>query len=138
MASRIPGIMNRKRVYWIGGAAWGTATYMRPDQAARDFVTMQKSDVKRFLGALNDKTWSNYKPSTKASAKARAAFEKDSAKVTEIFSRDNLASGVSIFDAFLNDRGVDGPIVFARNGQWIMGYASAKFGDDVWSEDALE
>lgn len=138
IASRIPGIMNRKRVYWIGGAAWGTATFMRPDQAARDFVRMDKSDVKRFLGALNDKTWTNYKPSKKASHKAREAFEKDSAKVVEVFSRDNLASGVSIFDAFLNDRGVDGPIQFVRNSQWILGYASAKFAEDIWSEDALE
>jgi hypothetical protein len=44
----------------------------------------------------------------------------------------------SLFDAFLNDRGVDGPIYFVRSGQWIMGYAAAKFADEIWSEDALE
>lgn len=35
-------------------------------------------------------------------------------------------------------RGVDGPIYFVRSGQWIMGYAAAKFADEIWSEDALE
>ena len=44
----------------------------------------------------------------------------------------------SLFDAFLKDRGVDGPIYFVRSGQWIMGYAAAKFADEIWSEDALE
>ena len=137
VASRVPGIMNRKKVFWIGGAAWSTATYMRPDQSARDFVRLEKSDVKRFLGALVDKSWTNYRPSSKASAKARTAFEKDAARVVEIFSRDNLLAGVSLFDAYLNDRGVDGSIHFARNGQWIMGYAAAKYADEIWDSDAL-
>jgi hypothetical protein len=137
LASRLPGIMNKKKVFWIGGAAWSTATFMRPDQGTRDFVRLDRTDVKRFLGALNDRSWANHKPSAKASSKARAVYEKDSARVVEVFSRDNLLSGVGIFDAFLNDRGVDGPLYFARSGNWIMGYAAMKFADDVWGEDAL-
>ena len=138
ISSRLPGVMNRKKVFWIGGAGWSLATFMRPDQGARDFVRLERSDVRRFLGALNDRSWANYRPSAKASAKARAVFEKDSARVVEVFSRDNLLAGVSLFDAFLNDRGVDGPIYFVRSGQWIMGYAAAKFADEIWSEDALD
>jgi hypothetical protein len=137
LASRSPGIMNKKKIFWIGGAAWSTATFMRPDQGARDFVRLDRTDVKRFLASLADKTWTNYKPSGKASAKARQVFSKDSARVVEVFSRDNLMSGVGIFDAFLNDRGVEGQIYFVRNGNWIMGYAATKYADDVWGEDAL-
>lgn len=137
-SSKAPGMSNRKKVIWIGGAAWSTATFMRPDQALRPFVRLDRADVKRFIGSLNDRTWSNYKPSAKASAKVHVAFDKDAARVLDVFTRDNLLSGVSIFDAFLNDRGVDGPVNFARQGQWVMGYAAAKFADDVWSDEALE
>jgi Ppx/GppA phosphatase family len=134
---RIPGLMNQKNVYWIGGAAWSTANFMRPDQSLRDVVMMNNADIKRFIAALNDKTWINYKPSNKSSIKVRNAFDKNSVKVLETFSRDNLLSGVSIFDAFLNDRGVDGPIRFVRNGSWIMGYASKKYVDNIWDDEAL-
>jgi hypothetical protein len=137
-SSKLPSLMNRKKVFWIGGAAWSTATFMRPDQGTRDFVKMSESDISRFIAALNDKTWVNYKPSRRASAKARAVFESDSSKVIEIFSRDNLLSGVSLFESFLSNRGVDGPVYFARNGNWIMGYAASRFRDDIWREDSLD
>jgi hypothetical protein len=39
---------------------------------------------------------------------------------------------------FLSDRGVEGPILFSRSSQWIMGYAANKYADDVWADDALE
>lgn len=42
------------------------------------------------------------------------------------------------FIGSLNDRGVDGPVNFARQGQWVMGHAAAKFADEVWSDEALE
>jgi len=137
-SSKLPGLMNRKKVFWIGGAAWSTATFMRPEQGTRDFVRIEKSDVSRFITALNDKTWVSYKPSPNASAKARAVFERDSSKVVEIFSRDNLLSGVSLFESFLSNRGVDGPVYFVRNGNWIMGYAASRFSDDIWREDSLD
>jgi len=137
-SSKLPGFMNRKKVFWIGGAAWSTATFMQPDQGTRDFVKIEKSDISRFITALNDKTWVSYEPSRNASVKARAVFEKDSSKVVEIFSRDNLLSGVSLFEAFLFNRGVDGPVYFVRSGNWIMGYAASRFRDDIWSEDSLE
>jgi hypothetical protein len=137
-SSKLPGLMNKKKVFWIGGAAWSTATFMKPDQGTRDFVKIEESDISRFITALNDKTWVSYKPSRNASPKARAVFERDSAKVVEIFSRDNLLSGVSLFESFLSNRGVDGPIYFVRNGNWIMGYAASRFSDDIWSEDSLD
>lgn len=137
-SSKFPGLAGKKKVFWIGGAAWSTATFMRPDQGTLDFVKIEKSHVSRFITALNDKTWINYKPSPKASAKARSIFEKDSSKVVEIFSRDNLLSGVSLFRSFLSNRGVNGPVYFVRNGNWIMGYAASRFSDDIWSEDALD
>ncbi len=137
-SARAPGMGNRKKVIWIGGAAWSTATFMRPDQSLRAFVRLDRTDVKRFMGGLNDRTWSNHKPSAKASAKVQAAFDKDAARVLDIFTRDNLLSGVGLFDVFLNDRGVEGPVHFARQGQWLMGYAAARFADEVWSDEALE
>lgn len=137
-SSKLPGLMNRKNLFWIGGAAWSTATFMQPDQGARDFVKIEKSDISRFITALNDKTWVSYAPSPKALPITRTIFERDSAKVMEIFSRDNLLSGVSLFEAFLSNRGVDGPIYFVRNGNWIMGYAASRFRDDIWREDALD
>lgn len=137
-SSKLPGVMNRKKVFWIGGAGWSTATFMRPDQGIRDFVRIEESDTSRFITALNDKTWVSYKPSPNALASTRTVFERDSSKVMEIFSRDNLLSGVSLFDSFLSNRGVDGPVYFVRNGNWIMGYAASRFRDDIWSEDSLE
>jgi hypothetical protein len=137
-SSKLPGLMNKKYVFWVGGAAWSTATFMQPDQGTNDFVKIEKSDISRFITALNDKTWVSYEPSRNASTKARAVFERDSAKVMEIFSRDNLLSGVSLFESFLSNRGVDGPVHFVRDGNWIMGYAASRFRDDIWSEDALE
>ncbi len=137
-SSKFPSLANRKKVFWIGGAAWSTATFMRPDQGTLDFVKIEELDISRFISSLNDKTWMNSQPSSKASAKARTIFEKDSSKVVEIFSRDNLLSGVSLFESFLSNRGVDGPVYFVRNGNWIMGYAASRFSDDIWREDALE
>jgi hypothetical protein len=137
-SSKLPGLVNKKKVFWIGGAAWSTATFMLPDQGTRDFVKISESDISRFIAALNDKTWTSYKPSRNASAQARAVFEKDSSKVVDIFSRDNLLSGVSLFKSFLSNRGVDGPIYFVRKGNWIMGYAASRFRDDIWREDSLD
>ena len=138
ISSKFPGLMNKKKIFWIGGAAWSTATFMRPDRGTSDFVKLEESDISRFITSLNDKTWVNYQPSSIALPITRKIFERDSAKVMEIFSRDNLISGVSLFEAFLSNRGVDGPIYFVRSGNWIMGYAASRFRDDIWSEDSLE
>jgi hypothetical protein len=133
-----PGALNRRRVFWIGGAAWATATFTRPDAVTDNFVTMKASDIRKFLKSLSGTQWADAKPTAKASKKVKQAFADESTKVLEIFTRENLVAGVGLFNMFLQARGVDGPIIFARNSQWIYGYTAAKFADEIWAEDAIE
>lgn len=37
-----PGVLNRKRIYWIGGAAWATATYTHPEASTAGVVRIFK------------------------------------------------------------------------------------------------
>jgi hypothetical protein len=135
-----PCLANRKRVYWSGGAAWATATFTHPEWALDGWVIISKADLNGFLARLESKTWNRgemkitfptAKPQTpQMESKIRDQATKDRADVQNVFSREDLVSGVSIMKTILEVSNPTALVQFVRNGNFIDGYALEKYRAD--------
>jgi exopolyphosphatase/pppGpp-phosphohydrolase len=134
----VPCLRNRERIYWTGGAAWATATYTHPERALNGWVSITHKDLERFRASLKDGTWNQKHPifefpkdmpeARQAQIRARAAKDRDD--VQNVFVREDLLAGVSIMEAVLNSSNPSAVIRFARDGNFIYGYALEKFKED--------
>lgn len=136
--SQYPVILSRKNTVLIGGTIWATVTYALPDKGRRNFVKVGNSDLSNFRQALANGTWTKGKPSPFVGGGVKKTFAEDSKKVLEIFTRENLMAGHSILSMYLESRATDGPIYFARSGNWIFGYIQEKFSQEVWGQESIE
>lgn len=118
-----PDVLKRASVYWIGGAAWATATYAKPDQADKAVVKISRADLEHFLIALENDTWKNKVAPNGISESAKAAWEKDWENVKKIFTRERLIAGVTLMKVMLSDSVYREEVTFPRYGQWLFGYA---------------
>lgn len=75
-----PCLRNRERIYWTGGAAWATATFMHPTRSLDPAVIITRRDIEGFLARLNDGSW-NQKP-------FQYSFSKDTSPTAQKESRD--------------------------------------------------
>lgn len=122
-----PGVVNRTLMYWVGGAAWATATYTHPEKAKDAVVSLTESDVEDFLTALERKTWTERVAPGTLKADVRKAFEDDFNVVKDIFLGENLQCGVGIAKMILVEGSSSRKLRFPRNGQWLNGYTLARF-----------
>ena len=130
--------ISRHRFYWIGGAAWATATFTRPETAKYGYVSLSMTDINSFLSQLQDKSWldrapqfhfaPDVKPSTRKTIEA--ANLADRKAVAEVFSREDLLAGASIMKTILQGENVSPTLFFVRNGNYLFGYALEKYRED--------
>lgn len=138
-----PCLRNRQRIYWTGGAAWATATFAHPESSLDSFVFLTAQDVDTFLAALSDGTWNqkklkySFRKDVPASRREsiQAAAEKERENVLNVFVREDLLSGVSIMKNILKVGNPSAVIVFARNGNYIYGYALDRYKEDLADEE---
>jgi hypothetical protein len=133
-----PCLRNRQRIYWTGGAAWATATFMHPERSLRPYVVITKQDLDAFASRLNDGSW-NQKPleySFPADASAgrqkevRDKAEQDRNDVMNTFVREDLLSGIAIVKSVLGASNPSAILQFVRSGNYLYGYAREKFKED--------
>jgi hypothetical protein len=137
-SSRYPIILNRRNTVLIGGTIWASVTYMLPDKGRRNFVKLTEKDLAEFRAALKNGKWTQNKPSPWVGGGVRAVFAEDSQKVLETFTRENLIAGHAVLEMYLDSRAMEGPIYFARAGNWIFGYVQEKFAQDIWGNENIE
>jgi TonB family protein len=133
----IPCLRNRQRIYWTGGAAWATATFMHPEAELKGWVVLTRHDVDTFISRLKDGTWNQRKPvfafpegtAPEREKLIREKAQKEIEDVQNVFVREDLLSGVSIMKAILNSSNPAVTIRFARNGSFIYGYALEKYAE---------
>ncbi len=133
-----PCLRNRRLIYWSGGAAWATVTFMHPEAARHAYVKVTKADLDRFVQSLSDGTWVQKEPvyhfGDKVPASTRKAIQEVARKhqenVMNIFAGEDLISGVSIMKTVLDESNPAAEIYFVRNGGYIYGYAKEKFQAD--------
>jgi Ppx/GppA phosphatase family protein len=128
-----PCLKNRKRIYWTGGAAWATATFMHPRLVGRLYVPITRRDLERFLAQLGDGTWNQrdfvFPKGTQKSLRTKA--EKERNDVMNVFVAEDLLSGVSIMKTVLDASNPSAEIRFARNANYTYGYAQEKYKEDL-------
>lgn len=137
-ASRSPSLVNSKNTVLVGGTAWAMVTFQLPDEGRHRFVKITKNDLTAFRDALQNRTWTQKRPSRFAGGGVKQTFEEDSKAVLRTFTRDNLIAGLAVLQMFLDERATDGPIFFARSGNWIFGYVQEKFAQEIWGNDTIE
>jgi exopolyphosphatase/pppGpp-phosphohydrolase len=128
----------RPRVYWIGGAAWATATFTHPERALWGYVPLTRTDIDTFLKKLQDKTWNQGEPRFDFAADVtpaqRSAATKagtaDRQQVMNVFSREDLLAGVSLMKTILDKHSNPATLYFVRNGNYVFGYALEKFSEE--------
>ncbi len=140
----IPCLRNRQRIYWSGGAAWATATYMHPERELNGWVTLTRHDLDTFQQRLKDGSW-NQKPlvfhfpenmPVKQQNAIREKAKKEYDDVQNVFVREDLLSGVSIMQSVLAASNPSAVIRFVRSGNFIYGYALEKFKVDSSQQTA--
>jgi hypothetical protein len=127
----VPCLRNRQNIYWTGGAAWATATFMHPEKSLNAFVVISRRDINRFLSTLNDGTWNQKEPvlvfpkgtpvKSQENVRQKAKSERDN--VMNIFVREDLLSGVSIMKTVLDNSNGSAVVTFARENSYLYGYA---------------
>jgi hypothetical protein len=135
-----PCLRNAEQVYWTGGAAWATTTFMHPDKALQPTVKMTKADLDNFLAKLRDGSW-NQKPLQYSFPKdtppatqdaIRQAAEKDwkgDKGVMKIFAAEDMIAGVSIMKTILGSGNPSAQVTFDRDGgKFLHGFAEEKYG----------
>jgi hypothetical protein len=134
-----PCLRNRARIYWTGGAAWATATFMHPGKSLSPVVTISRHDIETFLVRLNDGSWDqkplqySFPQDTKLATQTaiRDAAEKDKKKVMDTFAREDLLAGVSIMKTVLDFSNPSAVVTFVRTGgNFLVGYALEKHPED--------
>jgi hypothetical protein len=133
-----PCLSNRSHFYWIGGAAWATATFMHPEKALSGYVVITREDLDTFAGRLKDGSW-NHKPTSMAlpadidaeqQEAIRKKAESERADVMNVFVGEDLQSGVGIMRSVLAASNSSADVIFARNGNYLFGYALSKYNED--------
>lgn len=138
----IPCLRNRPRIYWTGGTAWATATFMHPEKELNGWVTISKHDLDTFATRLKNGTWNQKKavfnfPKDMPAARQQAIRKKAEEErygplgVENVFVREQLLAGVSIMQVVLNSSNPSATLRFVRSGNFIYGYALEKFQEDA-------
>lgn len=122
-----PKLLNHKRLYWIGGAAWATATYTYPEHSEESVVRIYDKDLRHFAQRLEQNDWLDTHVPKKASDSAKKAHEKDWEKVKSTFTREDLLSALALMDVIVKDGNPKSRINFLRYGQWLYGYTREKY-----------
>jgi hypothetical protein len=141
-----PCFGNRARFYFVGGAPWATTTFAKPELVRVGYVRFTRKDVDGFLARLHDQSWNQQEPpfafGPKASADYRAAIRAENAAaradVQNVFSREDLMAGASIVKLILDNGNPSATVYFVRNGNYLFGYALAKFKDVQPAEEPAE
>ncbi len=126
---KAPAVVNRKRIYWVGGAAWATSLWTHPESISSPVVEISSLDIENFIFALQQKTWTERQAPKGMSDADRKKWQKEFARSQEVFTPENLQSGVGLMRTMLQHSNPKVRVLFPRNGQWLYGYTLAKFNE---------
>jgi hypothetical protein len=134
-----PCLRNGELIYWTGGAAWATATFIHPEKALDSTVKIARADLDSFLSILRDGSWNQKQfqysfPRDMPAAtqqKIRDAAEKARKKITmETFTGEDMYAGVSIMKTILGSSNTSAVVTFVRDGgKFLHGFAAEKYHD---------
>lgn len=121
-----PGLATpNKRIYIIGGASWAAATLARPQDIEKPYVRLRLEDLQALATSLAS---ANFSPNH-----SDPAIQKEINQVRDVFTTDDLRSGIGILRSILAAWGAaQRLVVFPRagaEGGWLYGYMFAKFND---------
>jgi tetratricopeptide (TPR) repeat protein len=119
-----PAYINRNNVFLLGGAVWALTTLQKPEQINESYVKLTAKNIEDFLNNLKknpDKALnpdiSRLKPEIKQQA------QKQIEKVKDVFTVDNLNSGLSLLSALSKELKFSSKqIMFPRYGNWLIGF----------------
>ena len=125
--SRKQGLINRTRVYLIGGIAWATSTFVHPDNKG-PFPVMK-------VNVFNKLYQQAILPNAAANLYSVDAMSKYPAieKVRKAFTPDNIVAGLEILKAFSDEmRFKDKKMFFIRDSlyAWPLGYITHRCKQD--------
>jgi len=135
-----PCLRNRHLIYWTGGAAWATATLMHPEHALDNAVPITPHDLDTFLARLANGTWKEEnlpRASGKDAGKrdpAAVAAEKDRNDVIDVFSGEDLMSGVEIMKTVFEFSNRSATLVFVRDSNFLFSYVKERYPEPHPSE----
>lgn len=129
-------VLERSHLYWVGGAAWATATFTHPEAALQSYVPLTTADLDDFLARLKAGSWNQGEPRLKFPATVPAAQREsigqkalaDRRAVMDVFSREDLIAGVSLMRAVVQAR-AEAParMYFRRDANYLFGWALERF-----------
>jgi exopolyphosphatase/pppGpp-phosphohydrolase len=135
----------RRSIAWIGGAAWATATFSHPEMVHWGYVKVSPEELASFRQrALNGHYLDEPRFYFAASitepqrAEIKSTAAKDRKSVEDTFSREDLYSGASLMQALASSIHISGSMIFARNGNYLFGYALERYHEDQEEAEVQE
>ncbi len=128
-----PGLVNRQRVYLLGGIVWALVAHERPEEHNADWVQLHRADFISFRDRVRSgRAFDQYSEKLAAipNPALREAAAREIARVADVFTEDQLLAGVEIMLAFENMLDLEGreAVFFSRIGRdgWRSQYLIEK------------
>lgn len=135
MASGNAGLRGRKRLYLVGGAAWATATLVRPEEARTEWVRLSApTDFETLRRQAVENRAFDVETAGISNAEARDILVKDISKLKLTYTKEQLVAASDILIAIsmaLHLREEKEAVFFARPSAyaWMSRYLLEKVAD---------
>ncbi|ODA44122.1 TPR repeat protein [Thermodesulfovibrio sp. N1] len=119
-----PAYINRNNVFVLGGAVWALTTLQKPEQINESYVKLTTKNIEDFLNNLRKNPDKALNPDiSKLKPEIKQQAQKQIEKVKDVFTVDNLNSGLSLLNAISKELKFSSKqIIFPRYGNWLIGF----------------
>jgi tetratricopeptide (TPR) repeat protein len=123
-AQKNPAYLNRQNVFLVGGIVWAITTLQKPGQVEEAYVKLSSSDIKNFTLTIPKNPDRVLNPDlSKLKPELRDKAKKQTEKVKDVFSVDNLYAGGMLLDSIGRTFNFEKRnLIFPRYGNWLVGY----------------
>jgi len=119
-----PAYINRNNVFLLGGAVWALTTIQKPEQINESYINLTTKNIEDFLNNVRENPDKALNPDiSKLKPEIKQQAQKQIEKVKDVFTVDNLNSGLSLLDAISRELKFSSKqIMFPRYGNWLVGF----------------
>jgi len=119
-----PAYINRNNVFLLGGAVWALTTLQKPEQINESYVKLTAKNIEDFLNNLKKNPDKALNPDIlRLKPEIKQQAQKQIEKVKDVFTVDNLNSGLSLLSAISKELKFSSKqIMFPRYGNWLIGF----------------
>jgi hypothetical protein len=116
-------LQKTSHIYWVGGTAWATAAFARPEQIAAPLVQLSEMNIVGFRDALRNGTWLNRASTVPPDSLQGETWKSEWSRVADVFDSQTLLGGLQVLDTILSSMETRPNVFFSRSSDLALGLA---------------